>query len=297
MRKQLIRTKYEDVYNNIDDATTWLSDHGLEITRTRIGEYKRAFKCLIKKYNSGTFTLDEQKSFFVTYVNLVFEVQELVYIYQGLSKIPNNQLAGRLKRFIKGPSAVTDENPSKSTNAARNIAFELLIASQLSSSGIEIDFGTDADMSFTFEDNKFFIECKRPQYTHQINSNIKGANKQLLKRYRTCKEQKKAFGIVALSVSKILNPKFYILISQNTNSMHSHIENLLNKFHTEHKAKYLNPSDPKTIGMMVQFSTPVSLEDEKIIAHSHLLDLTNCCDPRSKKIEYITRLSELTISR
>ncbi len=293
MRKPLIRTKYEDVYNSIDDATVWLSEHGLEIDQTRIGEYKRAFKKFLEKYNSYKFTLDEQKQFFSTYVNLVYEIQELVHIYQGLSKIHNSHLTERLRRFIKGPEIVTAENPSKSTNVGRNIAFELLIASRLSSSGFEIDFGTKADLTFIYNNSRFFIECKRPQYSHQINSNIKGAFRQLRNRYSEYEGQKNVFGITALSVSKILNPDLDLLVSPNTHLMHSYIEKLLDRFHDEHKKKYLNTGDQRTIGMIVYFSTPVSIEEEGIMAHSHLIDFTNCCDIHSKEIEYIRGISAI----
>ncbi|MDQ7838346.1 MAG: hypothetical protein RDU59_07620 [Thermodesulfobacteriota bacterium] len=293
MRKPLIRTKYELVYKSIDDATLWLSAHGLNIDRTRIGEYKRVFKKFLDKYNSGNFTVEEQKEFFSTYVNLVYETQELVYISNGLSKLINSDLDERLKKFIKGPVINTAENSDKSTNLGRNIAFELLIASKLSSSGFEIDLGTEADLSIIHNNIKIFIECKRPQYKHQINSNIKGAFRQLKKRYNEYDGQKNVLGLIALSVSKILNPDLDILVSSNSFLMHSYIEKILDNFHNDHKKKYLNPGDQRTIGMIVYFSTPVSIEEEGIVAHSHLIDFTNCCDIHSKEIEIVREIAEI----
>jgi hypothetical protein len=293
MRKPLIKTNYESVYSGIDNATLWLSEHGLEIDRTRIGGYKRVFEKFLKKYNSGKLTDDELKDFFGTYVNLVYEIQELFHIYEGLSKINNSDLTKKLKKFIKGPVIVTDENPNNSTNLGRNIAFELLIASKFYSFGFEIDFGSEADLSFVHNNRKFFIECKRPQYKHQINSNIKGAFRQLKKRYNEQDGQVSVFGLMALSVSKILNPDLDILVSSNTHLMYSYIENLLYGFHNEHNKKYLNPGDQRTIGMIVYFSTPVSIEDENIIAHSHLIDFTNCCDIHSKEIEYVKEIAAI----
>lgn len=293
MRKPLLRTKYESVYKSIDNATSWLSEHGLKIDRTRIGEYRRVFKKFLQKYKSGNFSEDEQKVFFGTYVNLVYEIQEFVHIYEGLSKIHNSDLSERLKMFIKGPAIVTAENPDKSTNLGRNIAFELLIASKLHSSGFVIDFGTEADLSFIHNHNRYFVECKRPQYKHQINSNIKGAFRQLKKRYKEYHGKRNVFGIMALSVSKVINPDLDILVSPNTHLMHSYIEKLLDNFHNENKKRYLNPEDQRTIGMLVYFSTPVSIEEEGIVAHSHLLDFTNCCEIKSKEIEYIREIAAI----
>lgn len=235
----------------------------------------------------------KQKEFFSTYVNLVYEVQELFSIYEGLSTLNDSAVSGKLKQFIKGPDVVTKENPNRSTNQARNIAFELLIASKLYTSGFEIDFGTDADLCFSYNGKRIFVECKRPQFNHQVNSNLKGAFKQLKNRYSGYPYDKNVFGVAALSVSKILNPDLDILVSKTASSMHTYIEKLLFDFHVENNKRYLRTNDERTIGLIVYFSTPVSIEDENIIAHSHIFDLTNCCDPKSKNYKYIKEIAAI----
>ena len=208
-------------------------------------------------------------------------------------QINNSDLSEKFKQFIKGPAHYSDENPNSSSNVARNIAFELLIAVKLASSGLTIDFGTNADLSIDHDKYKIFVECKRPQYKHQINSNIKGAFKQLKNRYKTYNGSKDVFGFVALSVSKVINPDLDILVTPNSFLMHSYVEKLLDEFHNEHKNKYLNPGDNRSIGMIVYFSMPVSVEEENIIAHLQLIDFTNCCDPKSDEIKLVRKIAKI----
>ena len=293
MRTPLIRSSYEKMYDKISDAASWLTDHGLRVEPTRIGEYKRVFGEILSLYQSGKFKDDKKREYFPKYINIVFEVQELVYIYDGLSPLMTTDLFSRFKLFVKGPASYTDENIQTSSNVARNIAFELLVSAKLASAGLIIDFGTKADLKFILGDLDIFVECKRPQYSHQLNSNIKGALSQLENRYKSHNGTNKPRGIIAISLTKVLNPKQDIFVTKNTETLQSSTERMMDDFHKEYKSKWFLPRDKRTIGVLIYFSTPTSVEDESIIAHSYQIDFTNCCDPNCEDTKIIRAIAKL----
>ena len=292
MRSPLIRSSYEEIYEKISDAARWLTDHGLRVEPTRIGEYKRVFGKILSLCKSGNFNDDEKRKYFPEYVNIVYEVQELVYIYNGLSPLITADLSSRFQMFVKGPASYTDENIMTSSNAARNIAFELLVSATLASAELKIDFGTNADLKIILGDYVIFVECKRPQYSHQLNSNIKGALSQLENRYKSHNDTNKPRGIIAISLTKILNPNRDILVAKSTETLHSSTERMLDNFHNEYKSKWFLPHDIRTIGALIYFSVPTSVEEENIIAHSHQIDFTNCCDPKCDDMKIIRDIAK-----
>ncbi|MEE9213733.1 MAG: hypothetical protein V3U54_02925 [Thermodesulfobacteriota bacterium] len=291
MRFPLIRSSYLEIYKKIEDATAWLTDQGLRIEPTRIGEYKRFLSKILSLHQSGKFNNEEIRKYFGKYLNIVYEVQELVYIFTGLSPIIKDELSSRFRQFIKGPISYIDENINTSSNVARNVGFELLIAAILANAGLKIEFGTLADLKIIFNNYTFFVECKRPQYEHQINSNIKGALRQLEDRYKFNQGKDNLRGIIAISVSKILNPELKILVKHNVHSLHSYTENILDDFHKKYKSKWLNPRDKRTIGAIIYFSTPTSIEEENIIAHTYQVDFTNCCNSISDDMNLMRELA------
>ena len=291
MRSPLIRNSYEKIYEKIEDTTAWLAAQGLRIEPTRIGEYKKVFSEILSLHKSGKFNDQEKRKYFEKYVNIVYEVQELVYIFTGLSPIIKDELSSRFRMFIKGPSSYIDENTNTSSNVARNIGFELLIAAKLADAGLNVEFGTLADLKIIFKDYTFFVECKRPQYWHQINSNIKGAFSQLKVRYKTNRGKDNLRGIIALSVSKVLNPDLNILVTPNIHTLHSYTEKILDDFHKNYSSKWLSPQDNRTIGAIIYFSTPASIEKENIIAHTHQIDFINCCDSRSENMLLVREMA------
>ncbi len=280
------------MYGKISDAAAWLTEQGLRVEPTRIGEYKRIFGEILSLYQAGKFNEDKNREYFPKYINIVFEVQELVYIYDGLSPLMTADLSSRFQMFLKGPTSYTDENIKTSSNVARNIAFELLVAAKLASAGLIVDFGTNADLKVILGDFVIYVECKRPQYYHQLNSNINGALSQLEKRYKSHNSTSQPRGIMAISLTKVLNPTQDILVVKNTETLHSSTERILDDFQTEYKSKWFLPRDKRTIGALIYFSSPTSIENENIIAHAYQIDFTNCCDPKSEDMKIIRRIAK-----
>jgi hypothetical protein len=80
--------------------------------------------------------------------------------------------------------------------------FELALAAQLRLGGAEVSVG-EPDIAVRLSGRRFLIECKRPFRKDSLRANVRGAAEQLGGHLEADSE---AAGIVAISVTRILNP-------------------------------------------------------------------------------------------
>jgi len=172
-------TPYELFSQDLDVAVKWISSLGVSYEKTRIGEYKRAIDVLLEVYKSKD--LDKTKSEFVRLITALFEASDLVAIHKGLSGPYDTKIKEHIKKYAKGPSDYRKETASTSSNLARNIAFELILASKIVSANMELDFTIKTDIATKFDRRSILFECKRPQSKGKLEANIKDAFKQLEK--------------------------------------------------------------------------------------------------------------------
>ena len=284
---------YRDVANDLDRAVAWLESLGFPVAPTRVGDYHRHLNGIADALDNGTLESLLQKEGTQDLINSLFECTELRQIYQLLEPIADPELAARLGSFIKGPTAYRDERSSSSSNRARNIGFELSLGAQLLNSGISVEFHPDGDLRFHHDGYEVFIECKRPQVEHQVNSRVKDALRQLETRYRKAADPAKARGLVAVSATKIINPfgNYYRTASRAT--LDAGLSGALQKFIDDHGRKWQSPSDPRTLGCIVEFRAFVFVESENIPTTGGDLAMTERrnLDPEAQSL--VASLAEL----
>ena len=69
----------------------------------------------------------------------------------------------RLRKFVKGPEFQRDEKTGASSNVARDHGFELTVAAYLAASGIEPDFGSEADLAVEISSD--FVAVLRREFS------------------------------------------------------------------------------------------------------------------------------------
>lgn len=251
-----------EISANYTKAIDWLTSVGYEINQSRIGLYKKALNSLLESFSKDGWG-DLQDLEYRQHLTTVFvEVRELVSIYLGLSKrvSVNNSYSESLKHFLKGPFHATDESMKSASNRARNIGFELYINSLFSEAGFDLKLGSKSDMKFTFKGFTFYVECKRPQYYHQVNSRVKSATEQLYVRYQEG-DSTSSRGIIALEVSKLFNPNNYILSVRNENDllplMYSEVKNFITKYNSIWNKK----KDKRTITLFLAYRYLANIRD------------------------------------
>lgn len=265
---KIYMNSYRDLANGINAACEWLNDHGLHYPRTRIGEYKRHLNELANYWEQGKIEELLRIRDFPTLLNSSHEASELSYIYKGLASLPGSSVTSRLQEFIKGPPSSKNENAS-SSNRGRNIAFELYTAARLAEAGFTIDLTKEADIIVHILDHEVFVECKRPQKDHQVNSNVKAALRQLESRYTSASRPEMARGIIAVAIGKILNPDMLFLQEPTQEALTDRLSSINKAFIDAYDSKWRNPSDCRTIGMLVYLGIPAVIESQNTLNNCH----------------------------
>lgn len=259
---------YREVANGINDACEWLSDHGLDYPKTRVGEYKRHLNEMADYWEQGKIEELLKLRDFPSLMNSCHEASELSYIYRGLASYSGLSATRKLQDFIKGPTSSKDENAS-SSNRGRNIAFELYMAARFASAGFAIDLTKEADIIVHVLNHEVFIECKRPQKNHQVHSNIKGALNQLERRYPTAKCPELARGIIAVAIGKVFNPDLRLMEASTAEALSEKLT-VVNKAFIDHfEPKWRNPSDNRTIGTLVYLGIPAEIKSQNLLTNCH----------------------------
>jgi hypothetical protein len=114
-----------------------------------------------------------------------------------------------LRRAFSGPADMSREDHTSSE--ARNAMFELSVAAMGARSGLAPKLSnTNPDVSFQFEGRWVKIECKRVLSVNRIMERLREGAKQL---ERSVQGTASDIGIVAISLSKLINPGDRFLVS------------------------------------------------------------------------------------
>jgi hypothetical protein len=139
----------------------------------------------------------------------ITEALEFSDIYVAFRNEAPEVLGPKLQRALKGPFRPRDETQRNAEG--RNTMYELSLAADLKRQGIEVVVG-DPDITVSLAGTNFLIECKRPSAEHSIRANVRGAAGQLGGKLDR-KDHEEAHGIIAISLSRILNPGTKIFVA------------------------------------------------------------------------------------
>ncbi len=248
---------YSSLLKTYTSAVKWLEKLGLNIHNKRVdryGEYLEHFTLNYDKWNS-----EEIRNNYPNAVNVLFETMAIIGIYESLKNEQVSSLTGvieKLKKAINGPDSSIDE--THSNQEARNFLFEAHTVATIyhPDKYLFAIFNSPTDTAFTFMDKTVFIECKRIHSADKLEKNIRKACNQL--KVAFSKNNKiKHRGLVAIEVSKPINPDFNLLVAPNDNlliaSLNTHLNNFINKNYYVWN-KVFNDKSSKIIGILVRIS-------------------------------------------
>ena len=246
----------------LSNALNWLSEIGVDYFNSRIHKYQNDLSILIDRIDIQDPQSLVDPQFFATMVNSIYESGELIRIHNSLKDlIVTPDLKNKIKVFIKGPEYANDEKPMTGSQQPRDIAFELIIASMFLRAGYKIDFHTTADLRAQNDKSTFFVECKRPRSIHSVRANVRSAASQLRKRYISySNNDNTVYGIIALSIDMIVNPKNYMLIANDEQAIDNRMIAEAQEFIQNNDMHWKSIPDINTLGNSFVF--------------------TNCCSTR-----------------
>lgn len=285
------RRSFRDIYDELIETVDWLGQFKPNHLTTRIDKYKKDLLVLADAHDAGKVTeLLESRNEEIL-MNSFLEASSLNFIYRGLRSFDKSDAALRqkIKVLFDGPEHSNDENPATSNNnSARNMSFELVIAARFAAAGYPIDFGTNADL-FINDTPVLFVESKRLYSSKKIMERIDEAFEQLQRRYAAVDPKIQKRGLVAISISKLINPRQKLLSTRNVDHLLADLNKQVETFAREHK-RYWMERDENTVGVIVHFDVPAELTDENEYFTCRETALTSTKPKDSPEDRYFTEV-------
>lgn len=245
-----IQTKYEE-------AIDWLTSLGIKVHKGRLNEYKKQLDYIANNYQN--FSQSDSAKIYPIAVNVMYEVDAIVIIYDALKFIPNNELSNiksKLQYAVNGPLHVTDEN--NNGNKARNYLFEILVSARLHmpKNGLSVDLQNKSDSAVEFNDKYLLIECKRIKSDKKIEANVRDAANQLGKGFKKISGTN-IRGLVAIDLSVVVNPNADLLVKENDTKLRAgsikQMDDLISQYNHIWQA-VLSKKSKKILGVLLRIS-------------------------------------------
>jgi hypothetical protein len=284
---------YEKIYQDYSDALVWMKQLGVNLGSGRTFNYLKMIG--FWKDNYKTATTDNVKKQFPDFVSSMFEVHDFIEIYKSFNNEQNqqlNEIVKKLKQGVKGPIRLSDET-SKSSKA-RNFLFEALFAAKVHKpdSGVKAILNAASDTGIEIEKNKIWVECKRISTDDKIESNVRKASKQL---DTIIKKQKGSGhrGIVALEITRILNPNDDLLVSSDDLSLQRSVDKIMDDFISKYSSiwqEIYTNKNKKILGTVIRFSLMSTSEARNLLVHTSQWGLNPRFGIQSSKISLLQNL-------
>lgn len=204
----LQRYKYADLIADLEGIDCWLDRLGLNSKQDRahfaIDILRQAERDFQEAQAAGRAAPIGDVD---NYMFGICEALETRDIYRAFKDERTERLASTLERALSGPHQPALENERNADG--RNVGFELAIAADLRLRGAAITL-EEPDLKLTVDGHNYLLACKRPLRHAGIPACIRGATRQLRKALNHDGEQ--AHGVIAISVSRILNPGTHFFI-------------------------------------------------------------------------------------
>lgn len=262
---------YEAIAQEYNAAIDWMATLGIKVSPGRTTHYAKIIEYWKDAYKSASE--NEAKDALPSFVSSVFEVHDFIDIYNAFKNEPIDNLGGlrnKLEKGVNGPINSADET-SKSTSA-RNYIFEALMAarSHHPCRGVHAILNADSDTGISIDGKKLWIECKRISSASKIEANIKDASNQLEK-ILSKKQGSGNRGIVAIDVTKILNPNSDLYVQKNDNTLIESIDRMMDQFINSNSSqweKVYSRRNKKIIGTIIRFSFMATSEARNLLVRA-----------------------------
>jgi hypothetical protein len=183
------------------------------------------------------------------------EGQEFAEIFKGIAGYAPEVTKELMRKALKGPLRPEDETGS--SNLARNTIFELLLGARFRGAGANPTLGSQADLLLNHFGSQVYIECKRPQRETSIEENIGKALGQLRNRIASDPRPDFTAGLVAVSISKAINPESRWLVVGEEADIERSLTREAERIHERCAGGYRRKGDTRLIGILYHILAPV----------------------------------------
>lgn len=262
---------YEGILESYTSALEWMRKIGVNLGAGRTSNYQSIVSYWTESYR--TASLEEGKKIFPSFVSSMLEIHDFVSVYKAFKEVPAAKLGSivaKLNKAVSGLINLKEETPASAT--ARNFLFEALVAARLHAParGASAILDAPSDTGVLFGGSKIWVECKRVTSEGKIEKNVRKASSQLEEVFKK-KAGSGHRGMVALDVSKILNPGDRIYVRENDAHLLQSVDRLMNdlieRFAPVWQRVY-ERRDRKVIGTVVRFAFMSTSEERNLMVHT-----------------------------
>jgi hypothetical protein len=251
-------------------ASKWLASRGANVRTRRIGRYMRLMRQLVVAHETKNFSALNGRG--PEIAAALYEAHDVISIHRAFSRGAHaDSVAERILQACSGPVSYTDENPSTSSNAARNFAFELLVAERAIVGGASPHFPVYADVGLRIPSAELAIQCKRLWASIDYGSverNFKRAEDDL----RIAKDAG-ARAIIAFDITRAVNPDFIIPTAGGLQEVRTQMVDLARGVVNTY-GRLWNQHKPGTIALLTRVTALIQQVDTAMFTHSQQYSLT-----------------------
>jgi len=178
------------------------------------------------------------------------EAEEFAAMMPWLLKYPTQHLTPKLREALEGPPYPQIETPLSSRG--RNIAFELNFASRMLRNNVNLMFLSEVDLAAQISGHAFLLQCKRPFSERKFAKALRNANRQLVRDLHRAPSP--AWGVIAISVGRVLNPSTSIFIGAQRNQRDM-IDQSLDQLIDRHAVLRHSLQEPRVIAVIFHIQT------------------------------------------
>lgn len=260
---EIKKSTYKESLEDMNKVQKWLESIGIKTDNTRFEKAKNNFTVILNHFENNDMTNINKEMKNEEIIETFSTCMDYISIYSNLSKFDKNHLPKRkIRNSLGGPFLNKDEVGYKGDNYARNISFELEMASLLLRSKVKVE-GFD-DVKFAFNSHKFYIECKRPLSNNNIRDNMNKAYNQLKDKLQDEKDR----GIIAISLDNVIGKEediiSKILIAKNKIALLEREKDLVDSYIRKYKIIWQNFDCLKIIGIFFVLNFMSFIKEENI---------------------------------
>lgn len=253
------RAAFTSIASELRAALDWVALFSAGLPSSRVDKYRHTFDELLQVCEQRDLETANRR--FGEFINTLFEVHELVYMHQWLGDLDAcPYLRARVPEIIKGPVQYSLES-SSSSNRARNIAFELLLAARIRQAKLDLELELGADTACLCNNRRLLFECKRPRSRAGLERNVTRAAHQLKTHYARAARSRYR-GVVALDLTPSINPQFRMLVVNSSTALNQALNHELEQCIDSHLHLWKKIQSRKTIGVLLRLALMAEVRTE-----------------------------------
>lgn len=232
---------------HLEKTTEWLNSLGISTSSTRFEELVSLYRQIVTSLQGKTVEALIDKYGNLVLWQVLSDADSFIRVHSAFGEEKSHLLPRKnLKAILDGPILPWDETPSTGNIAARNILFELEMASSFRMCDDVKVVGFD-DVDFRFDDVLFNVQCKRIHSPKKVKDNIEKAKEQFTARMHKPGTK----GILCLSIDKLTKKEDMILHVDSSEEITPIMTSLVDGFMREHQHLWSNMLNTNILGVIV----------------------------------------------